>query len=148
MVKIHNVRMIIENQSGFSMQYSSDWFDSGRLADTYSWPETVADGGKLDILCYEKDWSLAGCSGTVAYKMDDTEVTFAFSNPAVGKNKLGVGTSGRAVWDNMTNHDYSPFEVDILLGDTTLKCECQCTGGTTNLATVKLIRVESEKPTD
>ena len=142
MVKIHNVRLIVENESGITMQFASDWFDSGRLADTFTWPKTVENAGKLDVLCYEKDWSLAGCSGTVDYKMNDTEVTFAFSNPDVGTNKLGVGTSGRAVWDNMTNHDYSPFEIDILIGDVPLRCQCQCTGGTTNLATVKIIRVD------
>ena len=138
MVKQHNVRLNVENDSGITMQYSSDWFDSGRVADGYTWPSTVGSGEKLDVLCYEKDWALAGCSGTVTYKMNDTEVTFGFSNPSSGTNKLGVGTSGQAVWENMENHDYSEFDVVILVGVTPLRCHCKCSGGTTNVATVKI----------
>jgi hypothetical protein len=33
-------------------------------------------------------------------------MTIAFSNPAAGTNKLGLGKGGKAVWDNMGNHDY------------------------------------------
>ena len=98
MVKQHNVHLMIENHSGVTMQSPSSWFDSGRLADGYQWPSSVPDGGKLDVLCYEKDWALAGCSGTVTYTMNHTQVTFGFSNPSAGTNKLGVGTSGREVW--------------------------------------------------
>ena len=141
MVKTHNVRMIVENNSGFTMIFKNQWYDSGRLADTYIWPKTVENGGKIDILNYEKDWSLTGSSGAVGYEINDTIVTFAFSNPLVVTNKLGVGTTGILVWDEMDNHNYQPFVVNIVVSDVTLKCDCQCTGDTTNLATVNISRV-------
>ena len=124
MVKIHNVRLIVD----------------GRPADSYNWPKTVENGEKLDILCYGRDWAVAGCSGYVVYKMNDTEITFAFSNPSVGTNKLGVGTSGRDVWDNMTSNNYAPFNHSIKVGKILLKFECKCTGEKLNLATVKIER--------
>lgn len=141
MVKTHNVRMIVENNSGFTMIFKNQWYDSGRPADTYIWPKSVENSGKIDMLSYEKDWSLAGCSGTVDYEINDTLVTFAFSNPSVVTNKLGVGTTGILVWDEMDNHNYQPFVVNIVVSDVTLKCDCQCTGDTTNLATVNISRV-------
>lgn len=137
MVKVHNVRIIIDNQSGISMKYENDWFDSGRLADTYSWPDTIENGQKMDILCYERDWALAGCSGYVQYSMNKTLVTFAFSNPSVGTNKLGVDTSAH-VWDNMSDNNYSSFDVNLRIGDLPLRCRCSCTAGSTNTATVKI----------
>lgn len=140
MVKQHSVHLMIENHSGVTMHHPSIWFDSGRLADGYEWPSSVPDGAKLDVLCYERDWALAGCSGTVSYTMNHTQVTFGFSNPSVGTNKLGVGTSGRKVWDDMENHDYSPFNVSFSIGDIAVTCRCRCSGGTTNVATVKIMR--------
>ena len=148
MVKEHNVHLIIENHSGVTMQYPSDWFDSGRLADGYHWPSSVPNGAKLDVLCYERDWALAGCSGTVSYRMNNTEVTFGFSNPSVGTNKVGVGTSGRAVWDHMSDHAYSLFDCLIYVGGTAVKCQCRCTGGTTNLATVRITKLATVENTN
>ena len=138
MVKSHNVHMVVENNSGFAMNLKDTWYDSGRPADSYSWPKTVEDGEKLDMLSYERDWALAGCSGTVDYKINETCVTFGFSNPSAGSNKLGVGTTGRSVWDDMESHDYQLFSVTIVVSGVSLKCDCECTGGTTNLATVKI----------
>ena len=140
MVKEHNVHLVIENYSGVPLTSPTAWFDSGRLADSFEWPSSVPNGQKLDVLCYEKDWAMTGCSGTVTYTMNNTRVTFGFSNPLIGTNKLGVSTTGREVWDNMTNHDYGPFDVLLLIDDVTVTCRCCCSGGTTNLATVKIIR--------
>ncbi len=73
MVKNHNIKLTINNESRFEMTYVGDWFDSGRLADTYSWPQTIPKGDKPVTLCYEKDSSLAGCSGYVQYSMNGTD---------------------------------------------------------------------------
>ena len=140
MVKQHNIHLIIENNSGVTMMSPKAWFDSGRIADGFQWPSSVPNGQKLDVLCYEKDWSWAGCSGTVTYVMNNTSVTFGFSNPSSGSNKLGAGTTGRKVWDDMGNHDYSPFDVSFSIGDVAVTCQCRCSGGKTNLATVKIIK--------
>ena len=54
------------------------------------------DGHSCNILSYKVDCGvhvLTGCSGYVAYEMGHTVVTFAFSNPTLGWNKLGVGTA-------------------------------------------------------
>jgi len=122
------------------MTYVRDWYDSGRVADSYSWDETIKPGSGKDVLNYERDWALAGCSGYVTYKIFDTEITIAFSNPSVGTNKLGVGTGGQAVWDNMTDHDYNPFTeyVDACNEKVLLKVKCNCTSGTTNTCTVDI----------
>ena len=140
MVKQNNVHLIIENNSGFTMMSPTAWFESGRIADSFKWPSSVSDGQKLDVLCYERDWSLGGCSGTVTYTMNGTKVTFAFSNPLIGTNKLGVGTGGREVWDYMDCHDYSLFNVQFCIGDINVTCDCICSGGIANLAIVKIMK--------
>ena len=113
MVKVHNVLVKISNKSGFDMTYKDDLYDSGRVANGYSWPKSIPNGDHQDVLSYEKDNSWAGCSGYVTYDMGGVDVTVAFSNPSSGSNKLGVGTNGKGVWDGMNNHDYEPFVVQI-----------------------------------
>lgn len=142
MVKTHTVRLTVENHSGFSMNYKGDWFDSGRLADTYSWPEVVTDGRHMDIMCYERDSALAGCSGYTEYEISGTVITFAFSNPLMGKNKLGVGVEGWDVWNEMNYHDYKEFTIEIPVCSSTLKFVCKCTGSTTNHATVNIFHLQ------
>ena len=138
MVKEHNCIIRISNGTKSVFNYVRDWYDSGRLADGYSWPNEIQPSHETNILSYEKDWSWAGCSGYVTYRMYDTEITFAFSNPASGTNKLGVGTGGKSVWDNMENHDYNQFtvKVDASGGKAILQFDCHCTGGSTNICTV------------
>ena len=139
MVKRHNCRVHISNNSKSKMTYVKDWYDSGRLADSYFWKQIIEPGDTIDILNYEKDWSFAGCSGYVTYEMLGREITIAFSNPSSGSNKLGVGTSGKSVWDNMESHGYHEFPVNIDVSNgNTLMFTCQCTGGTTNSCDVKV----------
>lgn len=141
MVKEHNVRINIDNQSGKEMAFANDWFDSGRLADENpQWPQKIGSGENATILCYERDWAVAGCSGHVTYTMGGTPVTIAFSNPLVGCNKLGVGADGQNVWELMDNHGYQPFVIYLVLADnTTLTFKCQCTGGEINSCEVKIV---------
>ena len=73
---------------GSDMTYVADWYEHGRLAKESSWRETIKPGEKRDVLSYELDWSWAGCSGYVTYRMFDTNITIAFSNPTMGTNKL------------------------------------------------------------
>ena len=137
MVKTHNCLIEIDNKSGMEMEFRTDWFDSGRLADDYEWPN-IQGKHQGKILCYERDNSLAGCSGYVTYKMGSTEITIAFSNPVIGYNKLGVGTGGKDVWDNMSDHDYHTFNVFLDVSGVKLVFRCKCTGGTTNVCTVEI----------
>ena len=109
------------------MTYKSDWYDSGRLADDFSWPKSIPNEDHETILSYEKDWSWAGCSGYVTYEMGGVQVTIAFSNPSVGSNKLGVGTNGKGVWDDMDDQDYKQFVVPITINGETLNFNCKCT---------------------
>ena len=139
MVKEHNCRVKIFNNSRSKMTYVRAWYDSGRLADSYCWPQIIEPGHEADILNYERDWALAGCSGFVTYEMLYMEITIAFSNPVVGSNKLGVGLGGKNLWDNMESHDYLEFPVNIDLRDgSTLIFTCHCTSGTTNSCNVKV----------
>ena len=109
MVKLHNCLVEITNETQFPMTYVLDWYDSGRLADGFTWPPAINANDHQTVLSYERDGTLAGCSGYVTYNMNDTEVTIAFSNPDICSNKLGVGTGGKEVWDDMESHDYEDF---------------------------------------
>lgn len=142
MPKSHNIRLKISNSPNSSeMTFVRDWFDSGRLGNSYSWPSIIRPGDQVDILLYECDWSMAGCSGYVTYRMFNTDITFGFSNPSVGNNKLGIGTAGgQKVWDDMSSNDYKPFTVtiDTCNGNSKVQFECQCTNGQTNICTVNV----------
>ena len=104
----------------------------------------ISNGATSTILCYEVDHAIfvPKCSGYVTYKMGGTEVTIAFSNPQLGwKNKAGVGTDGKFVWDAMYSNCYESFEILITLVDkTTLSFHLQCTGGETNSCDIKIVR--------
>ena len=43
MVKEHNVLVEIKNKSGIPMTLGGTWYDSGRTADGFSWPQTIDD---------------------------------------------------------------------------------------------------------
>ncbi len=55
MVKDHNIKLTITNRSDHVMTYKKDWFDSGRVADDWSWPQTISEGEDKVTLYYEKD---------------------------------------------------------------------------------------------
>jgi len=83
MVKSHNCVVKISNgpNSG-DMTYVTDWYKHGRLADGFEWPTTIKPGQESKVLNYERDWAtFVGCSGYVTYRMLDTDITIAFSNP-------------------------------------------------------------------
>ena len=150
MVKHHNCLVNIQNNTTSPMTYQLEWYDSGRVADGFSWPSTIAPGEHVEILSYEKDNSAAGCSGYVTYSMEGGSLTIAFSNPEAGHDKLGVGNDGKSVWDHMSNHGYKSFTVTVpLRPKRTLSCLCQCTGGHTNTCSVILTMAydESDKCT-
>ena len=77
---------------------------------------------------------MAGCSGYVTYAMGGTEVTIAFSNPSAGRNKFGVGITGKEVSD----HGYDSFVVLLTVADKKLLFRCKCTGSSTNECTVNI----------
>lgn len=142
MAKTNNclVKIVNDPDSG-EMVYVSHWYQNGRLAEGFSWNDTIKPGEKRDVLSYELDWSWAGCSGYVTYSMFDTNITIAFSNPFLGNNKLGVGTGGKKVWEEMSNHDYNVFTEDVnASGDNKakIKFQCMCTGGRTNICSVNI----------
>ena len=138
MVKTHNCVVEIENRTTFHMTYVRDWYDSGRVADGFTWTD-VAPGDRSVVSNYERDSSLAGCSGYVTYQIGGSEFSVAFSNPVVGTNKLGVGLDGARTWENMSNHTYMTFVEYVHLGCAViLECICQCTGGHVNSCSVKV----------
>ena len=138
MVKQHNVLVKISNESGIPMEYVGDWYDSGRVADGFSWRNIRPTNDHSVVLNYEKDNSWTGCSGYVQFMMSGVLVTIAFSNPVMGVNKLDVGTGGMGVYDNMDNHDNNPFVQQIPIGDGVVFFNLKCTGGSTNAATVDI----------
>ena len=141
MGKAHSVVLTITNKSGHDMTYKTDWFYSGRLSNGFGWPTAIPNGAvDVKVPCYERDGSItAGCSGYVTYDLFGTDITIAFSNPAASTNTLGVGTTGKSVWEDMDSHNYGPFAVNITLHDRTkLVIKCQCSSGATNICSVKI----------
>ena len=138
MVKTHNCLVEIENKTMFHMTYVRDWYDSGRVADGFVWTDVAADD-HLIVNNYERDNFYEGCSGYVTYQIGGTEFSIAFSNPSIGRNKLGVGVDGGRTWENMSYHNYQPFVKDVDLGrGVILVCICQCTGGDVNKCLVEV----------
>ena len=129
----------LNNQSDHDMIYKTYWFNSGRISNGFGWPDKISSGENQTVSSYEKDGSWAGCSGFATYTMGGTDVTTAFSNPTFTTNTLGVGTTGRYVWEEMRNHEYAPFSETITLNDNTiLVFNCQCSGGATNFCSVTI----------
>ena len=143
MVKYHNCLIKIKNNSGMEMKFQEHYFYTGRIADGFDFPFVIKNGHDVIVLCYEKDYALTGCSGYVTYKMDTTNITIAFSNPLVGCNKLGVGTIGTGVWDEMTDEKYENFNVFLSVSDKKLVFHCKCTGSSTNTCKVEIEPTES-----
>ena len=139
MPKIHSIIVKIQNNSGFDMSYHSHWYDSGRLGDGYCW-KSIPDNDHKEVLSYERDFALAGCSGYVQYIMGGTFIAIAFSNPSVGSNKFDVGTAGKKVWNRMDSQDYEWFARKIVVDDVELFFNCKCTGGNTNTVDVIISR--------
>ena len=99
-MKEYNCRVKIFNNLKSKMTYVRDLYDSGRMADSFFWPQIIEPGHAADILNYERNWSFAGCSGYVTYEMLYMEITIAFSNPDVGSNKLPTSARCRKQQDS------------------------------------------------
>lgn len=142
MPKSHIVKLSIKNDSPYPMSQPNAWFDTGGVAEGHNLEEIPANAERTMWFC-ESNYSLIGCSGYVTYRMNNSFITIAFSNPSnPAKNKLGVGNTGRRVWDEMSDNDYNSFTQRMLLGDEDFLAVCVCTGGDTNNAQV----IISHKP--
>ncbi|MBL4762543.1 MAG: hypothetical protein JKY93_07585 [Gammaproteobacteria bacterium] len=144
MPKSHVVKLTITNNSGYAMTKPSSWFDSGRVADGWNIPTTIASGGTDIVEMYERDNASAGCSGYINYTLNAGTITVAFSNPASGSNKLGCGTGGKSVWNDMESHDYNPFHEKLTINHESFTANESCTGGDVNQATVTLTPAASQ----
>jgi hypothetical protein len=134
MSKTHVVNLHLNNNSKGTLVFGDDWFDSGRLADGNRWPPSIAPNASATVQCYEKDGSLAGCSGWVKYTLNGAPIYFCFSNPSVGTNGIDIGTT-TSTWDGMGSH-YYPVERPIALPDGTwLNTTITSTSGDVNEAT-------------
>lgn len=115
-------------------------------------PISILNGYASTVSFQENDY-LKGCSGYIVYAGIKTGnlLFIDFSNPAVGKNKLGVddlypttdtteiSANGINLWDAMSDHSYEPFTQNLYYFKGSPKANCQCSGGKTNEATVHLI---------
>lgn len=139
MGKSHSVVLKLSNQTDHEMTLKNSRFFHGRLSNGFGWPKRIARGENQTVSCYERDGSLAGCSGFVTYTMGGTDVTIAFSNPAFATNTLSVGITGTIAWGELSNHEYAPFSETITLNDNTiLVFNCQCSSGGTNFCSVTI----------
>ena len=55
MVKIHNNKLVIANNTMVPLTFLKEWFDSGRVADGFKWPSVISPGAKETVLCYESE---------------------------------------------------------------------------------------------
>ena len=145
----HMVELTVTNNLGEDLIPKQDynWFDSGGMKTTQS---SIINGYASTVLFQETDY-LKGCSGYIVYAGIQSGILLfiAFSNPYVGKNKLGVNdlystdrneisANGQALWEKMSDHDYKPFQVFLAFYKSTI-ANCQCSGGKTNVAKVNLV---------
>src|SRR5215216_7836854 len=103
MSKTHIIDLTIKNNTGVTLVFSNAWFQTGRLADGNSWPQSIAANTAPRIQCCETDWSPVGCSGWVEYTLNGSPLYFCFSNPVTGNNGIDIGGT-TAIWNNMTGH--------------------------------------------
>ena len=145
MSRRHRIHLTIDNQTKdvTIKEVRKVWFDSGGLSKGSSFPEEIPPGQIRVIDMDEQGSIVEGCSGFVEYLIvapgHFTQIAFAYSNPISGTNKLGAGYHGQDVWDNMSNHDYKPFNVKVDIdagGDVSVDMHMQCSGGATNVASV------------
>jgi len=134
----NTVVLTIQNNTGADLDFSNSWFDSGQIATGTSWPSKIPNTQSATITCYAKSGP-AGCSGYANFNVNNQTITIAFSNPSVGSNKVGVGLAqgvgtANEVWDDMSSHDYKPFQVMF----STYNADCSCTGGNPNKASVAI----------
>lgn len=147
MVKQHNIKLTIKNNCGYSLKYQNCWFDSGRVADGFSF-ENIGNASQRTLLMYEKDNASTGCSGYVNFRVCGKTIGIGFSNPFWGYNKLGIDKNGgEKAWDNMGS-PYKKWEqkkIDIDSQGSLLFC-FTCSGGTTNIATIEIYNTLSALP--
>lgn len=139
MPKEHVVKLTIKNHTKFDLKGPTSWFDSGRVADGWNIPKQIPAGTEAIVEMYERDDALAGCSGYINYVINDGIVTFAFSNPSVGSNKVGCGVNDRKVWDKMDDHSYKPFAQRFSINEVKFVANESCSGGKVNKANVELV---------
>lgn len=144
-----SVHLTITNNTPFSLNREREWLETGRDDGQEG---RLSPGGGRQVLRWVAHDSAHGTSGYVLLVCPDVgEVTLAiaFSRPLVGAHKLAVGPAHRAkaLWDEMSSHDYEPFEERFEVGlkssdgsEGVLKliAKCQATQGDTNRASVTL----------
>jgi hypothetical protein len=154
MTKTHVVTLSIRNETGLVLSnpvpssgpdtltpgyYLGDGPFSGRLANGNIWPNIIPARTERRIQCYERDNSVfTGCSGFVSYTINGETITFAFSNPYAGENKVGVGVNGKSVWDRMTSHYGRSATEYLTVGGARLKVLYESTGGENNEAKITI----------
>lgn len=138
MAKTHTIELFIKNSSGYEMSNPVAWFDSGQLASNNSFPVKIPAGQTAAITMYENDGGSSGCSGFVNYSINGGIITIAYSNPSVGKNKIGAGTTGKGVWDRMDYHNYYYFDERFPIGNKQFNTHMMCSGGKVNNAEITL----------
>jgi hypothetical protein len=133
------VKLTITNGTIYPLTNGTDVFKSGRVADESSMPRNIPSGDTVSVVMYEKDSSIfSGCSGYITYGLSTGFLTIAFENPAAGTNKLGCGLSGESELDNMSSHDYKPFDVEFTINSVKFKASCAVLGGDPAYPTVVL----------
>lgn len=140
----HKAQLSITNNTKYTLTYQYGWFAAGGpQGPPYSFPATIAPNSGPSISNWESGYQGTTLSGYAIYMATpgNIPITFAFSNPAIGTNKLGVGIASgngqggnNSVYENMSSHDYNPFQEFFSV----FVANCSCTDGDLNYAKVSL----------
>lgn len=133
------VEVEIENHSGRTLLFRRDWYNHGYVEEP-GWPEGIRNGEKVKVKSVGRMLSAFGVSGLVTYEVEGTgtPLTIAFSCPSLGTNKVGAGTGGMRVWDEMTNNEYDLEASLVQAGSCKLNVAFQSCSGIAAMAQVKI----------
>ncbi len=132
----HHVKLTIINNTSKPLKYIPDpWFESGGLAEGSGFKDLQPkESSVTDML---DNFGFAGCSGFVNFSNNHQVLTIAFSNPNLGGNKIGVGSTShpKDVWEAMDKHYGHENTVEVKLSG--VSCQFYNSGGSMNEAHVE-----------
>jgi hypothetical protein len=101
----------IYNETGFDLTYFGSWFNVGQIQNNTNFPTTIANGTMGSWVCTGTPGE-DECSGLAVYTITNAigtaPITFSYSCPSPGSNKIAIGYSNvlgntNPMWENMSS---------------------------------------------
>jgi hypothetical protein len=90
----------IINGIGKEVHVHDQWWESGKIAEGWL-HNPIPRFHRTRFVVSKRDWSVAGVSGCVVYKIDDVPLVVAFNYPYIGAPELRVEVDD---WDGRSVH--------------------------------------------